>query len=115
MSFQNSWEAPQSHTLEGMNWLPQTSVMSSENYLPCEIDDILQWLPVDQNPQLLFDPTYDSVHMSTLGWSQEDNLLSYSAMLLDDPLRTLYILSNLSASVVRCPPTPRTGVKIEEM
>ena len=88
MSFQNPWQDPQSNTLEGMNWLPQTNVMSSENYLPCEIDDILQWLPADQNPQLLSDPTYDSVHMSTLGWPQEDNLLGYSAMLLDDLLQT---------------------------
>jgi hypothetical protein len=86
MSFQNPWQAPQSNTLEGMNWLPQTNVMPSENYLPCEIDNILQLVPVDQNPQLLFDPTYDSAHMSTLGWPQEDNLLSYSATLLNDPL-----------------------------
>jgi hypothetical protein len=69
-----------------MNWLPQTHVMSSENYLPCEIDDILQWLPVDQNSQLLLDPTYDLIHMPNTGWPQEDNLLGYSTM-LDDPLQ----------------------------
>lgn len=70
-----------------MNWLPQTHVISSENYLPCGIDDILQWLPVDQNSQLLFDPTNDSIRMPNPGWPQEDNLLSYPTM-LDDPLQT---------------------------
>ncbi|KAF2259132.1 hypothetical protein CC78DRAFT_572077 [Lojkania enalia] len=87
MSFQNPWQTSQPNPPQDMNWLLQTHVISSENYLPCGIDDILQWLPVDQDSQLLFDPTYDSIHMPNPSWPQEGDLLSYPTM-LDDPLQT---------------------------